>query len=99
MELLQLSGFNAVPVYDGAAAIVLAETFKPDVVFCDIGMSGMDGYDVVHVMRSSCVLKDTKVIALTAWGDDESRAKVIAAGFHAHLVKPANFSDILSHSA
>ena len=59
----------------------------------------MDGYDVVHVMRSSCVLKDTKVIALTAWGDDESRAKVIAAGFHAHLVKPANFSDILSHSA
>lgn len=95
VEFLGLCGHVAVPVYDGASAVDIAVDFKPEVVFCDLGMPGMDGYQVAKSMRVAEALRNTKVVALTAWSDATARAKVIAAGFHFHLVKPATFDDIL----
>ena len=94
-EFLEMSGCNAIPLYDGLSALQVAGAFLPNVIFCDIGMPHMDGYEVVKRMRSMLCLKETKLIALTAWNDEVSRAKVISAGFHVHLTKPAELSAIL----
>jgi len=95
VELLQIYGFDAISTYDGASALVIADKFIPNVVFCDIGMPGMDGYEVARQMRASPVLTDTHVVALTAMSNESARENVIDAGFHMHLIKPASFEDIL----
>jgi len=94
-EFLQISGHNAVSTYDGKSALQIAEDFQPDVIFCDLGMPGMDGYTVAKRLRGMFTLARTKLVALTAWGDNDARAKVVASGFDYHLVKPASFDDIL----
>lgn len=97
-EFLELSGCHAIPIYDGSSALHIAEVFRPDIIFCDIGMAKMDGYEVAVKMRSMNSLKMTRLVALTAWGDSASRAKVIIAGFDKHLVKPATFESILQET-
>lgn len=97
-EFLELSGCHVIPIYDGHSAVKLAEIFRPDIIFCDIGMPRMDGYEVAARMRSMNSLKKTRLVALTAWGDSTARAKVIIAGFDKHLVKPATFDSILQET-
>lgn len=97
VELFQIFGYEAIATYDGNSAVRLAAQYKPDVVFCDIGMPGMDGYEVAEILRCMTALDKTRLVALTAWGDNEACTKVSAAGFHFHLVKPATFDTILCH--
>lgn len=94
-EFLTLYGHEARPVYDGEEALRLASSFAPDVVFLDLGMPGLDGYAVAAKMRSTPAFDKTRVIALTAWSDDVARARVKAAGFDSHLIKPASIDTIL----
>jgi len=85
--LLQARGAEVRVAYDGQSAIEALEHFRPDVAILDLGLPGMDGYEVARRLkeriRGSCNL-----IALTGWGQEEDRRHTEAAGFSHHLVKP-----------
>ena len=73
---------------NGKDALTLAAEYRPDVVMMDIGLPGMNGYDLCAAMRAEPHLKDTVFIAQTGWGQDEHRQRAKEAGFHHHMVKP-----------
>ncbi len=76
---------------DGEGAIRVAEEFKPDVMFLDIGLPGMDGYEVARRLRQSPTFHETKLIALTGYGDEKHVRMSKEAGFDSHMVKPMDF--------
>lgn len=86
--LLQLVGQETQAAYDGPSAIVMAEQFNPEIVLLDIGMPGMDGYEVARRLRNLPGLQIALLVALTGWGQDEDRQRSREAGFDQHLVKP-----------
>ena len=98
-ELLQILGFETMVAYDGVSALGIAQQYQPAVIFCDIGMPEMDGYEVIATLRAMPSLNDTRIVALTAWSDQKTRIKVIAAGFHSHLLKPASLEALLHHAS
>ena len=73
---------------NGKDAMALAAEYLPNVVMMDIGLPGMNGYDLCAAMRAEPHLKDTIFIAQTGWGQDEHRQRAREAGFHHHMVKP-----------
>ena len=75
-------------VHDGRAALELAEVFRPEIVFLDIGMPGMDGYEVARRLRGMPGLENLRLAALTGWGQPEARRRTAEAGFDHHFVKP-----------
>jgi len=72
----------------GREALGLFETFEPDAVLLDIGMPGMDGYEVARRIRAMPAGRATQIIALTGWGQQEDIRRSIQAGFDHHMVKP-----------
>ena len=76
------------------SAIEAARTFRPDVVFMDIGMPQMDGYEVARRLRQQPELADLVLVALTGYGQDEDRRQALEAGFNYHLVKPASLETL-----
>jgi CheY-like chemotaxis protein len=97
-ELMSLEGHVVLVAHGGVEAVAAAENFLPDVVFLDIGMPGMDGYQVAIELRRNPALRCSRIVALTAWGDDTSRARAVACGFDAHVVKPAVFDHLLDEA-
>ena len=89
-QLLALSGHDARTAGDGVHGIELAQEFHPDVVFCDLGLPGMNGYDVARELRSLPFGRDIVLAALTGFGQPSDREKTAEAGFDAHLVKPVD---------
>jgi two-component system CheB/CheR fusion protein len=81
-------------VYNGADALAEVALFQPHVVMLEIGMSGMDGYEVARRIRSDPLHRDMTLIALTGWGQDEDRRRSQAAGFDYHLIKPTDLGDL-----
>jgi CheY-like chemotaxis protein/two-component sensor histidine kinase len=88
--LLDLYGHRVRTVYDGFAALDAARAEAPDVMLVDIGLPGMDGYEVARRIRGDVALHAVRLIALTGYGRDEDRQAALAAGFDHHLVKPVN---------
>ena len=88
--LLQAKGHDTSVAYDGIEAMALAEAYRPEVVFLDIGMPRMNGYEVAAAFRSTPGLQDAVLIALTGWGSQEDRLRSREAGFDHHLTKPAS---------
>jgi PAS domain S-box-containing protein len=88
--LLRLEGQDVRVAYNGPAAMKLAEEFLPEMVFLDIGMPGMDGYEVARRLRTIPQLKNAVLVAQTGWGQDEDRQRSREAGFKEHLVKPTD---------
>ncbi len=86
--LLRLSGHEVETVYDGLVAVKTAESYQPDVMLLDIGLPGMNGYDVCRSIRQQPWGKTIRIVALTGWGQDEDRRNAREAGFDDHLVKP-----------
>jgi PAS domain S-box-containing protein len=86
--LLRLQGHEARVAYSGMAAVEMTKTYTPDVVFMDIGMPGMDGYEVARRLRQQPGLENVVLAALTGWGQKEDRRRTAEAGFDHHLVKP-----------
>jgi CheY-like chemotaxis protein len=86
--LLRLTGQEVRVAYDGPSALTQAGEFRPALAFVDIGMPGMDGYEVARRLRRQPGLKDTLLVALTGWGQEEDRRRSAEAGFDCHLVKP-----------
>jgi signal transduction histidine kinase len=87
-SLLVLLGHEVRTVHDGDTAMVEAARYRPDVILLDIGLPGVDGYEVCRQIRRQTWGAQTRVIALTGWGDEEAQRKSQAAGFDVHLVKP-----------
>jgi two-component system CheB/CheR fusion protein len=88
--VLQLFGHRVHCVYDGPSALAAADSFKPDVIVLDIGLPGMDGYQVAKRLRERAMFSNTPIIAVTGYGQDEDRAHSRAAGFTEHLAKPVD---------
>jgi CheY-like chemotaxis protein len=73
---------------NGWAAIDMGQRTPPEIVLLDIGLPGMDGYELCRRMRNNPAFKHSRIIALTAYGKDEDRAKSREAGCEQHLIKP-----------
>ncbi len=86
--LLTLQGHEVRVAHSGPAALEMTKTYTPDVVFLDIGMPGMDGYEVARRLRQQPGLERVVLAALTGWGQQEDRRRTADAGFDYHLVKP-----------
>jgi signal transduction histidine kinase len=92
--LLEMLGHEVRVMYDGAAAIAAASEFKPEVVLLDIGLPGIDGYQVARALRAKPATAGALLIALTGYGQESDRQRTRDAGFDHHLVKPASLDDI-----
>ena len=92
--LFELSGFEAESVHDGPSALRAAMEFRPDAVVLDIGLPGLDGYQVARHFRSSPELHGMVLIALTGYGQDADREHSRQAGFDHHFVKPTDPSTL-----
>jgi two-component system, sensor histidine kinase len=92
--LLRVLGAEVALAHSGRKALECVEDFKPDVVLLDIGMPGMDGYEVARRIRANPASRHISLIALTGWGQDEDRKRSVAAGFNHHLVKPADLEQL-----
>jgi CheY-like chemotaxis protein len=86
--LLESLGATVAAAGNGRDALVQFERFEPDVVLLDIGMPGMDGYEVARRIRAMPVRSSTPLIAVTGWGQQEDVRRCFEAGFDHHLVKP-----------
>jgi len=86
--LLQLQGHEVRLVHDGIAGLAAVQGFLPDVVLLDLGLPDLDGYEVARRVRAEVNLRQPRLVALTGWGSEEDRRRVLAAGFDHHLVKP-----------
>jgi len=95
-ELLRLLGHEVDVVYSGPEAIERAIARRPEVVLLDIGMPGMDGYEVARRLKESGALEGALLIAMTGYGQDRDRERSRAEGFHHHLVKPIEVNAILA---
>jgi len=86
--LLQLEGHDARVAYDGQKALETAAAFRPEVVLLDIGMPGMNGYQVAKQLRQMPGLEQALLVAITGYGQEEDSRRSREAGFQHHLVKP-----------
>ena len=86
--LLELWGHEVVCAYDGESAVKAAASCRPEAVFLDIGLPGMDGYEVAERLREMPQSADAVLIAVTGYGQEEDRRRSRAAGINYHLVKP-----------
>jgi len=87
-KLLEMFGHRVQCVYDGPSALAAAEAFRPDVIVLDIGLPGMDGYEVARRLRANPAFHGTPLIAVTGYGQDEDRNRSRGVGFDQHLTKP-----------
>jgi CheY-like chemotaxis protein len=78
--------------YDGPRSLEILDVFEPTVVLLDLGMPGMDGFEVARQIRQQRRFQSLTLIALTGWGQEEDRRRCSAAGFDHHLVKPVDLA-------
>jgi CheY-like chemotaxis protein len=89
-KLLQLGGHETHMAYDGLEAVEAAKALQPDVIFLDVGLPGLNGYEAARRIRKQQADKRIVLVALTGWGQEEDRRRSKQAGFDAHLVKPVD---------
>jgi PAS domain S-box-containing protein len=87
-EALQLDGHVVEVAFNGHDGLTRARLFRPEVVLCDIGLPGMDGFDVARAIRADNDLKSTTLVALTGYARPEDLRRAAEAGFERHLAKP-----------
>lgn len=88
VELIEAEGHEVRGAPDGDRALQSAAQWPPDIVLLDLGLPGMDGYEVAARLRRDLGLSAARIVALTGWGTQRDREKTAAAGFDAHLTKP-----------
>lgn len=92
--ILELDGHIVEVARDGAEGIARARLFQPDIVLCDIGLPGTDGYAVARTIRRDAPEPAPRLVALTGYALPEDVARATEAGFDAHLAKPLQVSDL-----
>jgi CheY-like chemotaxis protein len=98
--LLELYGYDVTVAYTGPSGVETARECKPDIILCDIGLPGLDGYGVARELRRDPATARARMIAVTGYGGDEDRLRSQEAGFDAHLTKPADptaLQELLAH--
>ena len=90
--ILKLGGHETASVYTAVDALQRAAAFRPDVVLLDIGLPGMDGYEVAQKIRELPGLRDIRLVAVTGYGRSDDRRRARDAGFDDHLTKPVEFA-------
>ncbi|QDU28071.1 Autoinducer 2 sensor kinase/phosphatase LuxQ [Anatilimnocola aggregata] len=92
--LLKTTGHDVFTAYDGPTALKAVLDFRPNVVLLDIGLPGLDGFEVAKRLREDPSLNDVVLIAMTGYGQAEDLQRSKEAGFNHHLVKPADFEKV-----
>jgi CheY-like chemotaxis protein len=92
--LLKSLGHETCVAHTGVQALQSAAEFKPDVVLLDIGLPGLDGYEVARRLRAMQTDRPFKIVAVTGWDQDADKRKSEEAGFDMHLVKPVGAADL-----
>lgn len=93
--LLSTMGHDIRIAHDGVTAQSVAREFQPEFAFLDIGMPGMNGYDLARHLRQSPETANAILVAVTGWGQDKDRQLSKSAGFNHHLVKPVELSQVM----
>ena len=93
--LLGLRGYEARVAYTGPEGVRLAQDWPPEVVLCDIGLPGLDGYGVATALRQHPATAQARLIAVTAYGSEAARRRSQEVGFERHLVKPVDPGELL----
>jgi two-component system CheB/CheR fusion protein len=86
--LLRTRGYDVATARHGAAAIEIATAFRPDLVILDIGLPGIDGYEVARRLRKIPAMAATVIVGLSGYGTESDRTRAREAGFNHHLTKP-----------
>jgi CheY-like chemotaxis protein len=94
--LLEMGGHKVLVAYDGPSALEAAERDAPHIVLLDIGLPGMDGYEVGRRMRALKQTRESLIVALTGYGQAEDRARSAQAHLDGHLVKPIDYQTLCS---
>jgi CheY-like chemotaxis protein len=94
-RLLQTLGYEAKALYDGRRAVDEAASFLPDLMFIDIGMPDIDGYQTVAKIRGHRECAHAILIALTGWSAPEDRHRAYESGFDLHIAKPMNIDKLM----
>ena len=93
--MLDAYGYAVTYAADGVQGVEMASANTPDVALVDIGLPGIDGYEVARRLRKDPVTRGVKLIALTGYGLEEDQRRVLEAGFDLHLVKPVGIDQLL----
>jgi two-component system CheB/CheR fusion protein len=93
-EILELDAHTVEVAGSGPEGLEKARRFAPDVILCDLGLPGMDGYEVASAIRADPVLRATYLVALSGYAAPEHLATARTAGFDYHLAKPADMGQI-----
>jgi signal transduction histidine kinase/CheY-like chemotaxis protein len=97
--LLHDAGYEVRTATDAEAALAVTESFRPDLAVLDIGLPGMDGYELANRLRADARNTDLKLIALTGYGRDSDLERSRQSGFDVHLIKPAHAERLLEEVA
>ena len=95
-KLLRLLGHDVKVAHDGLAALEIAKTHRPEIVLLDIGLPGMDGYQVAANLRKEECCKHATIIAVSGYGQEEDRRRALHAGFDHHLIKPVDYDSLMT---
>jgi PAS domain S-box-containing protein len=93
-DLLELFGCTVEVAYSGTEAVAAAPQFRPEVVLCDLGLPGIDGYEVAVTLRRDPAMAHTRLIAMSGYGQEEDQRRSREAGFDLHLTKPVEFVEL-----
>lgn len=92
---LEMQGYEVQSAHDGPTALAIARAFVPHIAVLDIGLPGMNGYEVARALRADELFKGCLIIALSGYGQEDDRRQSAAAGIDHHLVKPADLDFLL----
>jgi CheY-like chemotaxis protein/anti-sigma regulatory factor (Ser/Thr protein kinase) len=90
--MLEMLGHEVSLAHDGIEALEAAKRSKPELIFMDLGMPRMNGYDAAREIRNASECNGVVLVALTGWGQEEDRRRSYEAGFDHHIVKPIDFA-------
>lgn len=93
-EILKILGYEVISVDNGKEGIEKAKELNPKVILCDIGMEGMNGYDVARYIRKDNDLKDIHMIAISGYSSQKDVEESKKAGFDIHLAKPIDMKEL-----
>ena len=92
--LLSDDGYEVQTASNGQTGLETARNFHPQVVLCDIGLPGMDGYQVIRSLRQDEALASSYAIAMTGYGREEDQRQAHEAGFDLHMTKPIDYDNL-----
>ena len=92
--VVKASGHDVQAVHDGLSALKVARDYRPNLILLDIGLPGMNGFEVAKKVREELELGKVVLVAMTGYGQESDKERSQQAGFDHHLVKPADFSEV-----